>query len=168
MLMLIYEFFIGILLLIWVLLTILRQLSNCKVQYYDYFDLIPHCYFFTPKPLSKDYRAYAIGLNESNEECGLYKPFYDYKRFNYNIFWNPSQKIAKTINDLSTRIVMNLDTKNYDLAYLIMLNKFNSLFRNELGVSKIKFIIVSYAGYENETHTIIFESKIHRIDRNLQ
>lgn len=157
---------LSIIFTLWVVFTIVRQLNNSKIQNFDSLDLIPNCRFFAPKPLSKDYRIFSQVI--SSGDCNgqdVYTSCFSYEKRWYAFAWNPNQKIIKTVNDLCASIIKNLQSKNYDLPYFILLNMVNELYKHDQDAQKIRFVIVFYSGYENQDYTIAFQSNIHTIDR---
>lgn len=152
---------------LWTIATIIHQIDSSIVPKFDIFDIVQDCRFFAPKPLSLDYRFYATAVESEMERDFVYIPLFNFKRNWYNFFWNPNQKLIKCTNDIFISIYNNIENKSYDLPYLIVLNSFNSHFKKDNSVEKFKFIIVSYAGYENEELNIVFQSHIHNVDRSI-
>lgn len=153
--------------IIWTIATIIHQINSSIVPKFDIFDIVQDCRFFAPKPLSLDYRFYATAVESELKNDSVYIPLFNFKRDWYNFIWNPNQKLIKSSNDIFIVIYKNIESKSYDLPYLIILNSFNTLFKEDSRVNKFKFIIVSYAGYENEEFNIVFQSHTHNVDRNI-
>jgi hypothetical protein len=149
---------------LWIISSLCRQIFHHKFAVYDKFDLLPNCRFFAPRPLSHDYRIYAKGINTVENTETVWRPIVRDKRSWWNFLWNPRAKLIKTVFDLSVTFISNPKVTQLHLPYLIILNHCDDLFKNE-NIDQIKFMVVKYAGYDDSDFQLIFESKIHAIER---
>lgn len=151
---------------IWAIASLLRQIFP-KLEEYDALDLLPNCRFFAPRPISKDLRIFIQASNELGEFTTNWLPLVEYKRYWWNLLWNPELKVIKTIFDLSVCFINNKPTSIYSLYYLIVLNYSNSLLQNTLEHKSVRFMVISYPGFQDQTFSLVYESNAHQIERDI-
>jgi hypothetical protein len=163
-----YDSLVIIALFIWIFLIIISQTKfDKKIRSYDSWGMLPGFRFFSPKPVSRDYKIYVKGCNSNIS--GSWIELLPINRTIYNFIWNPESKLTKFKIDLINKFSKYETDKSENLwhlsySYIVLLNtSVDYLKSTNHNHTHIQFLISSSCGHDNSIDNVIFISNIHRL-----
>lgn len=166
----IWEWVIIFFLLVWFILSVLFQIESIRHSKFfniDLLGIIPSFRFFAPHPVSQDLIVYARG-KLSDEHYSNWFPLHKSKKGKFSFIWNPVHRERKAIYDLYEELEPFRETPkiwHVSSPYIILLNRAQDVLRSKNEEYKmVQFCIACYAGYEDQTHEILFLSNEHELD----
>ena len=162
---------IGLILLIWFLVSAVCQYQNqitAKLRSFDVFSLIPCWTFFAPNPGTSDYHL----LYRDRYEDGAFTSFKEVSLISrisiVGAIWNPEKRNQKILSDAVRSLAMlvsdlNINEIQVTIPYLLILNHITNLERSD-NVDVTQFVIAISYGYISLNEPKIFmASKLHSI-----
>lgn len=173
-----YDIFIGILVIVWISLTIARNIYGVMGRSWRVPDimtlwLIPIWHFFAPNPGTTDYkvmvRDWAIGGTPGAWLEVVSASAQRNSKWTRILFWNPGKRLNKTLVDLAGHLKLTLQTYEPEeldaiqvsFPYLAILCHINRLPRSKL-VEETQFMLLEKGG--QAVPALILVSARHRVD----
>jgi len=154
---------------VWAIITILYQLEIKALKSINFFGFVPYCRFFAPNPTTTDIGIYYCGSNDEDIsiEDEEWIPLVYEKKGLFQFYWNPNQRLNKTINTIVRQLSFLGDTNTnikYTVPYLRLLNVSTEKVRNSQNANYVRFIITRHKGREESiSRAIVFSSETHRV-----
>jgi hypothetical protein len=151
----------------WLAITILFQFEP-KFLRLNFHGFVPSCRFFAPNPMVTDARIYytcEMSPGSALDEISWH-PLIEAKKWRTRPFWNPHQRLEKTVHVVVRQIMrLNDETDHVELTvpYLRLLNIVDQRVRAGQGSGFVRFIITRHRGLEDTGRYITFASREHRV-----
>lgn len=168
--MTIFEESVAAVLLIWLIVSVLRQFPgrlSARIDAIDICHIVPIWIFFAPRPAGSDLHI----LFRDYHASGLVSPWKEipttFANHPLRMLWNPRKRVAKAVFDMA-QILMELRDQSpavtrLSVAYLALLN-FVCSQPHASSVQAREFLIVETLGYlPREPLRLAFRSDIHAL-----
>jgi hypothetical protein len=156
-----YSVLLTVLLVIWFVASVIAQDLRSRIWRFDWFDLLPNCHFFAPKPVSHDV---ALFIRSHNPEIGPsnWRPILSPRKRGWCFIWNPEHRLRKSLFEMVQ--VLQENAKNtavchLSYAYLVFLSLASHRLRSS---PRVQFLVTAFEGHESCVQKLVFISHVHR------